>query len=120
MTDFDPLLDKWRQEAALYEQRGMTNFAVMARSFAEDLELFVRVHALEALTLEEASRESGYSRDHLSRMISEGRLENIGGAGQTRLARGSLPKKPPKSRAASGPDLVGMVRAAEARMNGDS
>ena len=85
--------------------------AATTEACAAELEAFARTHALEALTLTQAADESGYSSDHLARMIGEGRLENVGEDRAPRLARGSLPKKPPKASKAE-PDLVGAVRRA--------
>lgn len=76
--------------------------------------MFAREHELEALTLERAARESGYSKDHISRLITEGRLDNLGKRGAPRTRRGDLPRKPKPAertpRLENGdPDLAGEV-----------
>jgi hypothetical protein len=45
------------------------------------------------LTLAEAAAASGYSADHLGRLVRAGRLVNIGRAGAPRVRRGDLPRK---------------------------
>ena len=46
-----------------------------------------------ALSLREAARRSGYSVDHLARLIREGRLVNIGAPRRPQLRCGDLPRK---------------------------
>jgi hypothetical protein len=48
----------------------------------------------ELLTLTEASKESGYSADHLGRLIKDGKIPNAGRKGAPRIRRGDLPIKP--------------------------
>src|SRR6266571_7269591 len=48
---------------------------------------------LEALTLEQAERESGYSYSALQKMVATGRLRNVGAPHRPRVQRGDLPKK---------------------------
>jgi hypothetical protein len=50
--------------------------------------------ALELLTLKQASRESGYSTDHLARLVTSGTIPNCGRRGKPLIARGNLPIKP--------------------------
>jgi len=47
----------------------------------------------ETLTLAEAAPESGYSRDHLARLVRAGALPNAGRRGAPRLRRKDLPRK---------------------------
>ena len=51
-------------------------------------------HADEKLTLAQASARSGYSQDHLARLIREGRLPNAGRRGSPRIRAGDLPVRP--------------------------
>ncbi len=48
----------------------------------------------EPLTLAQAGRESGYSRDHLGRLVRAGRLPNAGSPNAPRIRRCDLPIKP--------------------------
>lgn len=52
-----------------------------------------REHQSGLLTLGEASAESGYSVDHLQRLVSSGDLPNAGEKGRPRIRRADLPKK---------------------------
>ncbi len=49
---------------------------------------------LEALTLSEGEAESGYSRATLERMLSDGKIPNVGEPGAPRVRRCDLPRKP--------------------------
>ena len=42
-----------------------------------------------------AARESGYSADHLGRLVRDGRIPNAGRPGAPRIARSHLPRKAP-------------------------
>lgn len=48
----------------------------------------------EALTLQAAAEESGYSSDHLGRLVREGKIPNAGRPNAPRIKRGDLPIKP--------------------------
>ena len=56
--------------------------------------------------LVEAARESGYSADHLGRLVRDGKIPNAGRPGAPRIARRDLPRKahaPPEARLAETP-----------------
>ncbi len=62
---------------------------------AEMVEQSLRRSGLELLTLQQAAAESGYSRDHLRRLIDEGTIPDASGAdGSRAILRKDLPKKP--------------------------
>lgn len=65
------------------------------------------------LTLEAASRRSGYSKDHLSRLIREGVIANAGRRGAPRIRLGDLPQRAPTlgSRRESGYNPIADARA---------
>lgn len=52
-----------------------------------------RAEANELLNLQEAARESGYSADHLGRLVRDGRIRNAGRPNAPRVRRGELPRK---------------------------
>src|SRR5688572_22926305 len=54
------------------------NVAEAFRRAAQELDGVIRDAGIELLTLEQASVASGYSTDHLSRQIREGRIPNAG------------------------------------------
>lgn len=58
------------------------------------IEQAMREHDDEPLTLPEAAARSGYSVDHLGRLVRDGRLANIGRHGAPRVRAGDLPSRP--------------------------
>ncbi len=83
---------------------------------AEMAEQSLRRSGLELLTLQQAAAESGYSRDHLRRLIDEGTIPNASGADASRtILRKDLPKKPGHGVAAVRPTVASSrVQAARA------
>ena len=61
---------------------------------ARMLEQRLREAVLEPLSLDSAADESGYTRGHLRRMLSDGTLPNSGTASDPRVLRVHLPRKP--------------------------
>ncbi len=57
------------------------------------VERALQEHAEERLTLAEASARSGYSQDHLARLIREGRLPNAGRPHAPRIRAADLPTR---------------------------
>lgn len=98
------LLLRWREEASLLRRRGQESLAALAESYAEELEVALQTMGTESLELEVAARESGYSTQHLSRLIRRGRLVNAGTDHRPRILRRDLPRKPPTV-ARTGPSL---------------
>ena len=85
---------RWRREAAdLRTRYGDERLARLCEVHANELELAARAAAEERLTLEEASRESGYSHSHLRAMLASGDLPNAGRKHRPRVLRGDLPSK---------------------------
>ncbi len=68
--------------------------AALAREIVASLR-DIRRDAVDAtLTLTEAARQSGYSRDHLGREVRAGRIPNAGRPNAPRIDRRNLPRKP--------------------------
>ena len=84
----------WRADADRMECYGPSATAAALRAAADQLEAAFRAGAQDSLTLAEAERESGYSRQHLARMVRHGALTNIGRPRSPRVRRGDLPRKP--------------------------
>ena len=73
---------------------------------AEMVEESLRRSGLERLTLPQAAAESGYSRDHLRRLIDEGTIPKASGAdGSRAILRMHLPRKPGHGLAAVRPTV---------------
>lgn len=87
-------LEAWRAEAARFERDGalVLGGKLARRYVAEMLESLAAAND-EALTLEEAERESGYHRDTIRHMLANGQLENVGRKGAPRVRRGALPRR---------------------------
>lgn len=105
------LVTAWRERA-----EGMRRYAPMvACAFddaAQELEAALGATDADCLTLQEAARESGYSPDHLGRLLKNGQIENVGRKHAPRIRRGDLPRKPPTR---TGPRLVAGSRIAAIR-----
>lgn len=87
------LAERWEEEAETLRARGLEREARMEESFAAELRQRVSEWELEALTVAEASEETGYSESHLRALLSEGKLPNVGREGAPRLRRADLPSK---------------------------
>jgi hypothetical protein len=111
------LVEEWRRLAAQLREGGAAPTADIWDLAADRVEAYERERALEALPLGQAAEESGYSPDHLARLVRTGRIPNAGRAFAPLIRRGDLPRKPggrtPPPRTLTGePDLV-------ARAHGD-
>ena len=91
----------WRRQAKALRRYGGETPAVALESCAAELETTLRERDETTLSLTEAARESGYSADHLGRLVRDGRIPNVGRPGAPRIARKHLPRK-----AAAVPRLV--------------
>jgi len=69
----------------------------VARAFdraADDLERALHTEVDELLTLTDAAAMSGYSPDHLGRLIKQGVIPNAGRPHAPRIRRGDVPRRP--------------------------
>jgi hypothetical protein len=89
------LLPLWREDVQTLQAFGAESQAVAVQRCADDLERALDAGDGELLTLEQAARISGYSADHLGRLIRQGSLRNVGRPRAPRLRRGDLPRKAP-------------------------
>ncbi len=108
------LVAQWREEAAVLHRRGANAQAVVLEQCSEELEAALREHDLEALTLNEASQESGYSYSTLQKKVASGELPNVGSKNCPRVRRGDLPRKAgqlPRRPSDGEPDLAGTILA---------
>ncbi len=108
------LATQWRTDGATLRRRGVAAQAVALETCADELEAALREHDLEALTLNVASQESGYSYSALQKKVASGELPNMGTKNCPRVRRGDLPRKAgqlPRGPSDGEPDLAEKVLA---------
>ena len=87
------LASRWRADADRLRSYGAEAQATVLAKCAEELEQAWREWELEALTIEEAAKEGGYSYSHLQHLVADGKIENVGEEGSPRIRRSDVPKK---------------------------
>ena len=92
MTELELVLS-WREQAARYERDGVTIAARVLDRCAQELESAIANAGQEAVSLNDGARLSGYSADHLSRLIRDGRIPNVGTKRRPRIRVADLPRK---------------------------
>jgi len=100
---------EWREKAEELRRFGAEEQALSIEWCADDLAHTCRVWQEEPLTLSEAAHESGYSPRHLSRLVNDGTIPNLGTPGAPRLTRSDLPKKPGHGIAPLRPDVASSI-----------
>jgi hypothetical protein len=88
------LSEEWR---ALAEQQRRLGAEPQARTLeycADALWGVLRANDDELLNLQQAAGESGYTPDHLGRLIREGKVPNAGRRARPLIRRSDLPAKP--------------------------
>ena len=83
----------WRRQAKALRRYGGKTPAVAIERCADELEATLVERDETTFSLVEAARESGYSADHLGRLVRDGKIPNAGRAGAPRIARSDLPRK---------------------------
>ena len=83
----------WRKRAKALRRYASESPAVALERCAAELEDTLRELDETTYSLVEAARESGYSADHLGRLVRDGRIPNAGRPGAPRIARRDLPRK---------------------------
>jgi hypothetical protein len=96
----------WRSRAEVLRPYA-PDAAKVFEECAAILEMALDVTAAELLTLRDAAAFSGYSADHLGRLIRSGRLTNYGRSHSPRLRRSELPRKPSVADQPPRPHLLG-------------
>jgi len=113
----DGFVARWSTEAETLRRLGAhVDGAKLIEAMLADLQAVARSREAEALTLIEASRECGYSAEHLGRLLREGTIPNSGRRNAPRILRRHLPYKPGALRAeAPTPQLIGATPGQIAR-----
>jgi hypothetical protein len=95
----DDLRAKWcarRDEFARF--RASVDGATLCDELLAELDSVIQVHDDETLTLRDASTVSGYTVDHLARLIRQGRIPNAGRHGAPRIRVRDIPVRPGRIR----------------------
>jgi hypothetical protein len=92
-ADFFSLVENWRRRAALARELAAEGAARAFEVCAADLELGIAAGNDELLTLTEAAEVSGFSADHLGRLIRQGKIINFGRQNAPRVRSADLPRK---------------------------
>ena len=82
---------EWRSKAELFRDHEEVPLAIAYEKCADALEEALYRESEAPLTISEASKLSGYSTDHLGRLVREGKIPNAGRPGAPRIAPGDLP-----------------------------
>ena len=91
----DDLLALWQRRRAEWKRLGAhVEGVAVADEILADLALLEQCEGDEILSLAAASSESGYSSDHIARLIRKGTIPNAGRPNAPRVRRGDLPRKP--------------------------
>lgn len=89
------LPQEFRENAATARRlAGAEAAALVWEAAATEVEGRLSDCRLEPLTLDAAALESGYSRNHLNRLLKEGTVPNSGTDTDSRILRMHLPRKP--------------------------
>ena len=83
----------WRSTAEDLRRYGAGEAAATLVACATELEEAVQDTHSSPLNLQEAAELSGYSADHLGRLVREGKLPNAGREGAPRIRVRDLPRK---------------------------
>lgn len=111
----DALPTHWREVAETVARYGADAVAATLRRCADELETALRSAAEPLLTLQQAAAVSGYSIDHLGRLVREGVVPNHGRKGSPRVRASELPRRPIASRAQDTYDANADARALRSR-----
>lgn len=100
------LRDDWLKQAEALRRYGGGNLAIVLERCADELEATLRERDETTLTLTDAARESGYTREHLGRLVRDGKIPNAGRPGAPRIARRHLPRKHREPESPASPALA--------------
>ena len=96
----DELRARWQNARDLYQELGPEGHSRLVEAFLRDIEQLEAGEQDKILTLAEASEYSGYSTEHVGRLIRNGKIPNAGRPGAPRVRAGDLPRRSPPRRLA--------------------
>ncbi len=94
LADLTAMFATLRQDAARLRRYGAEAQATAIEATLAQLEATNRVAEEEPLTLQNAAQRSGYSVDHLGRLVRDGDIPNAGRPGAPRILARDLPSRP--------------------------
>ena len=106
------LVEDWKARARKLREWAAAEEAAKAwEAAATELEAALVSQEQRRLNLQEAAAASGYSPDHLGRLLREGRVANAGRTHAPRIRAEDLPLKPGRTRGArNGHDVPSVPR----------
>lgn len=88
------LLARWQSRQEEWQRfDASVKGAIVAAEIVEDLRRLAGVDTEVSLSLAEAARRSGYSADHLGRLVRQGKIPNAGRPNAPRIRLSDLPRK---------------------------
>lgn len=88
------LLAQWEQRCEDWARFDATvKGAIVAAQVVEDLRRLATIDAEVSLSLAQAARQSGYSADHLGRLVRQGKIPNAGRPNAPRIRLSDVPRK---------------------------
>ena len=94
MGDLHALIKRWRTDAACLRLYGAVGQADLLETVAREVEEAASSEAERVLTLAQAAERTGYTVDHLGRLLREGRIPNVGRRSAPRIRVADLPRRP--------------------------
>lgn len=77
----------------LHRLHALVDGATLCDELLAELDAAIRAEGAAVLSLREAARASGYSADHLGRLVRAGLLQNVGRPNAPRIRLVDLPRK---------------------------
>ena len=102
MERLDACIRRWVQRGEEFQRyRATVDGSTLCREFVAELEQLAGTDGQELVGLEEAARRSGYTADHIGRMVRNGKIPNLGRRGAPLLRMADVPRKAPSLTPAS-------------------
>ncbi len=93
MSSPTTLSSRWRNHAEFFRDHADESVARAYEKCAEELNEALQEQDERLLSLQEAAELSGYSPDHLGRLVRAERIQNAGRPGAPRIRIKDLPRK---------------------------
>ncbi len=93
MSSPTTLSSRWRTRAKLFRDHADESVARAYEKSATELDEWLREQDERLFDLQEAATLSGYSADHLGRLVRDGIIPNAGRTGAPKIRLSDLPRK---------------------------